>query len=127
MPDEKAGSKGTVFPRLWIIITDYPLLPQSLHCHRRFTFHDSKTAVELTDLIEIHILELPKSLKSPENSDSHEVNLLNWLRFLRAETKEELDMAAQASPMINKAVVKVTTTKGHGTYQCTVLHLIFRP
>ena len=63
--------------------------------------------MEFTDLIEIHILELPKSLESLENSDSHKVNLLNWLRFLRAETMEELDMVAEANPMIAKTVVKV--------------------
>jgi predicted transposase/invertase (TIGR01784 family) len=49
-----------------IIITDHPLISESPHYHHRFTFYDPETAVEFTDLIEIHTLEIPKL---PENPD----------------------------------------------------------
>ncbi|MDR0841985.1 MAG: PD-(D/E)XK nuclease family transposase, partial [Acidobacteriota bacterium] len=52
-------------------------------------------------LLEIHVLEMPKLPPSPD------VYLWNWLRFLCAETKEELNMTTQASPMIHKAVARV--------------------
>ena len=42
--------------------------------------------------------------KIPENPD---VYLWHWLRFLRAETMEELDMVANASPAIQKATARV--------------------
>jgi len=53
--------------------------------------------VEFTNLLEIRTLELPKIPETPD------VYLWNWLRFLRAKTKEEIDMVANASPAIQKA------------------------
>ena len=52
-------------------------------------------------LIEIHTLELPKL---PETADNY---LWHWLRFLRARSKEDLDMVAQASPNSEKVVVRL--------------------
>jgi hypothetical protein len=75
-----------------ITIVDFVLIPESPHYHHRFTFYDSASAIEFTDLIEIHTLELPKL---PETADNY---VWHWLRFLRAESKEDLDMVAQASP-----------------------------
>jgi predicted transposase/invertase (TIGR01784 family) len=46
-------------------------------------------------------LELPKL---PEMADNY---LWHWLRFLRAESKEDLDMVAQASPKLEKVVGKL--------------------
>jgi hypothetical protein len=40
----------------------------------------------------------------PETADDY---LWHWLRFLRAESKEDLDMVAQASPNLEKVVVKL--------------------
>jgi len=60
--------------------------------------------VELTDILEIHTLELTKI---PETPNATDVYLWHWLRFLRAETKEELDMVATASPAIHKATARV--------------------
>jgi hypothetical protein len=64
-----------------------------------FTLYDHRNDVEFTDLVELHTLELSKL---PGVSDNTE--LYDWLRFLRAERKEELDMLAQTNPQINKAV-----------------------
>jgi hypothetical protein len=51
--------------------------------------------------LEINTLELPKL---PQIADNY---LWHWLRFLRAESKEDLDMVAQASPQLKKVVVKL--------------------
>jgi predicted transposase/invertase (TIGR01784 family) len=77
------------------------LISESPHYHNRFTLYDPSSAVEFTDLMEIHTLELPKL---PETADNY---LWHWLRFLRAESKEDLDMVAQASPKLGKVVVKL--------------------
>ena len=87
-----------------IIITDYPLIPESPLYHHRFTLYDHRASVEFTDILVIHTLELPKI---PETPDANDVYLWHWLRFLRAETKEELDMVANASPAIQKASARV--------------------
>ena len=84
-----------------ILITDYPLITESPLYHHRFTLYDPRAAVEFTNLIEIRTLELPKIPETPD------VYLWNWLRFLRAKTKEELDMVANASPAIHKATARV--------------------
>jgi predicted transposase/invertase (TIGR01784 family) len=63
--------------------------------------NDSEAAIEFTDLIEIHTLELPKL---PETADNY---LWHWLRFLRAQSKEDLDMGAPAGPKLQKTVVKL--------------------
>ncbi|MDR0311761.1 MAG: Rpn family recombination-promoting nuclease/putative transposase, partial [Acidobacteriota bacterium] len=52
-------------------------------------------------ILEIRTLELPKIPETPD------VYLWHWLRFLRAETKEELEMVATASPAIEKAAARV--------------------
>jgi predicted transposase/invertase (TIGR01784 family) len=84
-----------------ILITDYVLIPESPLYHHRFTLYDPRAAVEFTDLLEIRTLELPKLPEIPD------VYLWSWLRFFKAETKEELDMVAKTSPAIQKATAKV--------------------
>jgi len=84
-----------------ILITDYELIAESPLYHHCFTLYDRRAAVEFTDLIEIHTLELTKIPEIPD------VYLWHWLRFFRAETKEELEMVATASPAIQKATARV--------------------
>ena len=90
-----------------ILITDYDLIPRRDNAclvsayHHRFTLYDPRKAVEFTDILEIHTLELTKIPETPD------VYLWNCMRFLRAETKEEIDMIANASPAIQKATATV--------------------
>ena len=84
-----------------ILITDYDLIPKSPLYHHCFTLYDRCAGVEFTNLLEIHTLELSKTPETPD------VYLCNWLRFLRAETRKELDMVANASPAIHKATARV--------------------
>ena len=95
------GEKYNLKRVISILITDYDLIPKSPLYHHRFTLYDHRAAVEFTNLLEIRTLELTKIPETPD------VYLWNWLRFLRAETMEELDMVANASPAIQKATAKV--------------------
>ena len=104
----RESEKYNVLKRvITILITDYELIarrdkarPVSTY-HHRFTLYDPRAGVEFSNLLEIHTLELPKIPETPD------VYLWNWLRFLRAETKEELEMVANASPAIQKATARV--------------------
>jgi len=58
--------------------------------------------VELSDIIEIHTLELEKL---PEGADGTE--LYDWAKFIAADTEEELNMIAERNPQVAKAVVKL--------------------
>jgi predicted transposase/invertase (TIGR01784 family) len=92
---------GVIKRVITILIVDYVLIPESSRYHNRFIFYDPASAIEFTDLIEINTLKLPKL---PEMADNY---LWHWLRFLRAESKEDLDMVAQASPKLEKVVGKL--------------------
>ena len=85
-----------------IVITEEKLIPNSLKYHHRFTFYDPAVGVELSDIIEIHTLELEKL---PEGTDGTE--LYDWAKFINAETEEELNMVAERNPQIGQAVVKL--------------------
>ena len=84
-----------------IIITDEELITSSQKYRHRFTFYDREADVELSDLIEIHTLELHKL---PKDTDG--TLLYDWASFIDAESEEELNMIAERNPQIGKAVVK---------------------
>ena len=65
----------------------------------RFHFWSDKGRKLYSDKFEIHTLELPKLAKH----DYPETELLKWLQFINAETKEEFEMAAEKSEYIKKA------------------------
>ena len=85
-----------------IIITDYVLVPENNQYHNHYTLYDPETHSEFTDIIEVNALELAKL---PEHGDGTE--LWNWMKFLSAEKKEDLDMIAEKSPQVKKAVARL--------------------
>jgi predicted transposase/invertase (TIGR01784 family) len=84
-----------------IVILDENLIANSPKYHHRFTFYDHDNAVELTDLVEIHTLELRKL---PASADG--TALYDWASFIDAESEEELRMIEARNPQVGKAVVK---------------------
>ena len=82
-----------------IIITEEEFIPDSPNCHHNFTMYDHVNGVELTDIVEVHTLELSKVPAEPEDN-----RLYNWLRFIKAEEEIELETVAQRDPLIKKAV-----------------------
>lgn len=84
-----------------IIITDYTLKPNKSGYHNRYLLAD-KAGEQFTDILEVNTLELSKL---PEKEDG--TPLWEWMKFLKAESKEEFDMIAEKNPVINKAVVRL--------------------
>ena len=102
---EQMGSSdgyGRIQQVISIVITDENLIPASPGYHHRFTMYDPAAGVELTDIVEIHTVELRKL---PASADG--TALYDWAKFIDAETEEELEMAAQRNPQVRKAVVKL--------------------
>ena len=85
-----------------IVITEEKLIAGSPKYHHRFTLYDAEAGVELSDIIEIHTLELGKL---PEGADGTE--LYDWAKFIDAETEEELKMVAERNPQIGNAAVRL--------------------
>ena len=89
-------------PVISIVITDFQLIQESPSYMHHFTLYDSDRQVQLTDLTEIYILELPKL---PEESDGTEAWV--WSKLLYVRSKEELDMVAVAYPQLQDVKVEI--------------------
>jgi len=90
-----------------IIITDHTLIKQSEKFHHQFGLYDIESKVLLTDILEIHTLEIPKARKLFESGNTEKPQLLDWMKFLDAKTEEELNVLAQKSPVMKKATMRL--------------------
>lgn len=81
-----------------IIITDYPLIDEDEKYHHQFRYR-SEDGIQFTDITEIFTLELSKL---PQVTDSTE--LWDWMKFIKSDDEEVLDMLAGRSPEMKKAV-----------------------
>ncbi|MDR1111066.1 MAG: Rpn family recombination-promoting nuclease/putative transposase, partial [Deltaproteobacteria bacterium] len=102
---EQIGSGGkysTINDVVTILITDEILIQESPRYHHRFTFFDKDACVELTDLLRIHTLELPKLPPVPDGTELHD-----WASFIAAETEEELNMVSERNEQIGHAADKL--------------------
>ena len=95
-----AGDDYTGIQRVvCILIVDYNMFGQDDVYHHRFRLYDKDTGVEFTDLLEVDVLELPKLPVSDDGSP-----LWGWLKFLKTDESEVLDMLAGKSGPLGKAV-----------------------
>jgi len=90
-----------------IIITDHLLIKESEKFHHHFGLYDIESKVLLTDILEIHTLEVPKARKIFDDADIENTHLLYWMKFLDAKTEEELNMLAEKSPVMEKATIRL--------------------
>ncbi|MDR1501797.1 MAG: Rpn family recombination-promoting nuclease/putative transposase [Prevotella sp.] len=81
-----------------IIITDYPFVPENENYHNQFRYR-TKDGMNFTDLSEINTLELTKL---PSDADKSE--LWYWMKFIKSDDREVLDMIAERNPQMRKAV-----------------------
>ena len=90
-----------------IIITDHPLIKQNEKFHHQFGLYDIENKILLTDILEIHTLEIPKARKIFDNVDTKNLQLLDWMKFLDAKTEEELNVLAEKSTAMKKATMRL--------------------
>jgi predicted transposase/invertase (TIGR01784 family) len=76
-----------------IVIADYDMIPGGKPYHHVFRLYDSERGALLTDVVEIHTLELGK-LPEADGPGGKEGELLDWLRLIRSEDEEEIEMLA---------------------------------
>jgi len=88
-----------------IIITGHPLIKQSEKYHHQFKLYDFENKVLLTDVLEIHTLEVPKARNV--NEDARKSDLLDWMKFFDVRTEEELNMLAHKSPAMKRATLRL--------------------
>ena len=85
-----------------IVITEQEFIADSPNFHHRFTMYDRVNKVELTDIVEVHTLEL---CKIPAEADNN--RLCYWMEFIKAEGEIELEAVARRDPLIRKAVARL--------------------
>jgi len=90
-----------------IIITDHTLIKQSDKFHHQFGFYDKENKVSLTDILEVHTLEIPKARKLFNDTETPNPKLVDWMKFLDVKTEEELNVLAQKSPVMKKASIRL--------------------
>jgi len=90
-----------------IIITDHTLIKKSEKFHHKFGLYDKENKVSLTDILEIHTLEIPKARKLFDDNETPNPKLIDWMKFLDAKTEEELNVLAQKSPVMKKATIRL--------------------
>jgi predicted transposase/invertase (TIGR01784 family) len=94
------GQKYDVIKRvISVVITDFAVIDGSPGYHHTFRLYDARHNIELTDLVEIHTLELPKL---PMQQDGSE--LWSWLKLFDTQKEEDLTMLAEQKPMLRKVV-----------------------
>ena len=85
-----------------ILVIGEVLIPEDSAYHHRYTMYDPETRSEFTDLLEVHVLELPKLPVDDDGSD-----LWGLMKFIDVEDRKELDMIAEKDPEIGKAAARL--------------------
>lgn len=84
-----------------INIVDFKCLPTN-KVHSSFHITEDETNEKLTDVLEIHYLELPKLFDSNVKKDEND-DIIQWMMFLEAKNKEGFEMLAEKNAKIKKA------------------------
>ena len=96
----KEGDNYDVLKKcIQVSIFDHIYFKDDDRCYRRITFRDDQLKKEYTDLMEIHILELPKIPKEQQN----ETDLVKWMRFLGGKKREDFKKMAEKNPEMKEA------------------------
>jgi predicted transposase/invertase (TIGR01784 family) len=94
-----SGNKWSNIRRaITIVITEDIFISEGDKYHHQFRYR-TKDGLEFTDLAEINTLDLKKL---PSDNDS--TDLWYWMKFIKSDDEEVLDMLAMRSPQIKRAV-----------------------
>ena len=84
-------------------ILDYILFEQSEEYASRFNIWEDNRRQKYSDKLELHVLELPKLARY----EYPQTELLNWVKFINAEKKEEMEVLAKTDKSLEKAYEKI--------------------
>lgn len=74
-------------------------------CHLTYHIYDDKYKSIFSDLLEIHLLELPKTDELQEMNKE----LYQWLKFIQSNSRREMKGMSKTSPMLEKAIARLET------------------
>lgn len=96
---KRGNEYHTIKPVVTILVCDFPFFLGDEKYHHKFELYDRENEVLFSDVVALHTLELPKL---PEFDDHTEI--WSWAKFIKTVDEEELNMLAQRSPVMGKAV-----------------------
>ena len=82
-----------------INVLDFSYIPGQV-CHTTYAVREATSGHRLTDLLEIHFVELPKRQAEPPRR----ARLAQWLLFLTTRQEKELEVLRVADPIFKRAV-----------------------
>ncbi len=83
-----------------ISVLDFDLFPGETEYYSRFHIREDMRHILYTDMMEFHVIELPKLPKECLETGN---SILLWAKFINAERKEEFDMLAERNDYIDSA------------------------
>lgn len=84
-------------------ILDFILFEQSEEYASSFHIWEDNRRQKYSDKLELHVLELPKLARY----EYPQTELLNWVKFINAEKKEEMEVLAKTDKSLEKAYEKI--------------------
>lgn len=84
-----------------INILDFECIPLN-KLHTSYHITEDETNYRLTEILEIHYLELPKLKKKDVEKDEN-ADITQWMEFIEAKSKEVMEMLAAKNKKIKKA------------------------
>jgi predicted transposase/invertase (TIGR01784 family) len=88
-----------------IVITKYDIIKEDNCYHHIFRLYDGDKKVLFTDIMEIHTLEMAKLPEA--GADDKELELLGWLRMIKSDIREDIEMLATKTPEMGAAVARL--------------------
>ena len=95
---QRGDDYGKIKRAVTIVIADFDFIHDKDHYHGRYQYHDPKNNSTLSDVTEIHILELNKV------KDVRDGKLWDWMKFFKSETREEFKMLTENNKDLEPAV-----------------------
>ena len=105
--DFKAGeSYDSLHKCITINIIAEPF-PLNTAVHSQYLLQEKEKHTMLTDVLEIHFLDLQAAKRLKEERKSQRSRLINWLKFIGTSDKEERQMLATTSPILKMLNEKI--------------------
>jgi len=84
-----------------INIMNFVLLEETKKYHTTYHLKEDEEGFQLTDLMEIHMIEVPKIINSEQKLDD---KLVDWLLFLEDPDNKNMEVLTMKNPKIKKAM-----------------------
>ena len=105
--DFKAGESYDSLHKCITINIIADTFPLNSAMHSQYLLQEKEKHTILTDVLEIHFLDLQAAKRAKEEGKSKRSQLINWLKFIGTSDKEERAMLATKSPILKMLNEKV--------------------